>query len=385
MGKFYLLLVSAAIVFGGTSVSQGIQRSAIASYGRLGEHSQSVLAREIALSGHNEAAHAVAKEWKATGTYTGPTTFSGSFQNGTYSATVTQEASQFLLKAVGRYGSRSYVISSRYDAFGGQPEVPKFMSYTYTLDGHLQIRDNFTLQSANPMVNASIHANGNMQINSGTALVEGFGYASGNIQINNGSTAQDIFRPKVNPDRLPVAQTAPPIPVPSFNAADYLSKVTRVTNGNLTLSGTYALGTKENPVVWYVGGNVTTSGPVAFTGYGIIVTPQHFQIGHNMTTQFTGGESNVGFYSQGKFSSDNGNLTISGQIFANGNVSFRSNTTINGSVTSKGNFQTSGAVTINYYPASVVLTKPIWNESNSKRLALSSVREWQRSDHARSR
>ena len=376
MGRLFFMIVSASIIFGGVMLSNGVQRSAVKAEERLSEHAATILARENALTGFNEAKHLVMKDWAATGSYTGSTTLTGEVQGGGYTVTIILQGPEVAIKAVGRYDDQTYTLSSIFDE-NAEPSVPPFMGYANLSDGNLQIKEDLTIRAANPQSNADVHANGNLQIQEGTVLIEGFGYANGNIQVQNGQSAEDVFQPNSNPDNLPVTQEVSEIEVPKLEADQYAAIATKKTMSNLDLSGNYVLGTRENPVIWYVKGNVTTTGPVTFSGYGIFVTTGNFHISHNVTTENVSGESNVGFYSDGNFELNQGSLTVSGQIFANGNVHLKADTILNGSISSEGNLQTFGTVTINYYPASVALTEPIWEgEEGSGVLTLASIREW---------
>lgn len=239
--------------------------------------------------------------------------------------------------------------------------VPPFLNYAMAsgrdleLQGSINIRDDY-----NPNWNANIHSNGNLETQGNAYDVKGFGTYSDQLQSRHNN-----FDPNVNPNSDPVNARIPPITLPTFNPTDYISIATSVTNGNLTISGTTSLGTKSNPAIYYVNGNLNFRGST--TGYGIFIVTGNIDFHGNVSVNTPDPTSStLGFYSGGNIEA-HGNINLAGQMYAQGNIEANGNFTLIGSMTAKNNIQLSGNPTIRYRPANSALTNQFWPSATNSR------------------
>lgn len=374
MGKLSLLLVGAFILASATILHGGMSQGSLFATERLGEYGSQLVAREIAHTGMGDALNALSLDYGQNGSYSGALAWAGNYQGGSYEIEITITGSTITVISTGTHGNTEYIVRRVFEV-SANTGTPPFMAASLTSDGNLIMDQDITIVSADPTSNASVHSNGNINIQSGTALVEGFGHYVGNVNITNGQVATDIFQPNSNPVSSPITEQVDEIDVPIFVASDHLPLATWSSGGNLDLSGNQALGTEENPTIWYVDGNVTTSGNVSFSGYGVIIATGNIEIDHDVTLVGGGSESTLGFYTNGNIILNQGNLNVAGQWYSNGNIRLEDQTNFTGTMTTDGNFEFFGQLNVNYRPPSSALTEPFW-PSSGLGLAMSTTREW---------
>lgn len=241
------------------------------------------------------------------------------------------------------------------------PAVPPFLKYAMATGENLQLQGSINIRDDyNANWNANIHSNANLQTTGNAYSVMGFGTYSGQLQSSHNN-----FEPNLNPNSDPVTARIPQITLPTFNPTDYLSIATSVTNGNLTLSGALTFGTKSNPAIYYVNGNLDFRGST--TGYAIFIVTGNITFNGNVSVNSadpTG--STLGFYSGGNIEA-HGNINIAGQMYSQGNIQANGNFTLVGSMTAKRNIQLSGNPTIRYRPANSALTQQFWSTATNSR------------------
>ena len=279
MGRLMLFLV-AGLTFGLTTVLYNVQMGTGEAEDRVNEHAAKLLAREIALTGLADTEQQVLESYAASGSYVGPPTITGAYDDGTYAVEITTVAESITLKAIGHFRDARHTLSRSYTYNGSGSFVPPFMASPITVSGNILVNDDFTVRAPNLLSNANIHANGNIKFEDGTALVEGFGHYKGNLEMDNGQTAEDVFQPNVNSEGDPVHETVDAFDIPSFKADDFEGIATHTTYESVALMGNVTLGTADNPVIWYISGNVTTQSAVTFSGYGVIVVKGDVEIEH---------------------------------------------------------------------------------------------------------
>ena len=217
-----------------------------------------------------------------------------------------------------------------------------------TIKGNVEMETYLTVDGhTDNTLNANMHTNGNLTVNGNAATVRGFGtyVGSANGKLNN------TFKPYYNPTNDPVAKRVPRVDLPAFDVTDLLSKtsVDHTTAGDLTLSGTYDLGgTRENPYVWHVSGNLTGNGNVKINGYAMFIVEGNVHFGGNFEagpTNWDGSdESSIALYATGTINMK-GNSEIYGQIYTGGGVSF-----LGGTPRVVGSLSTTGGVTLHGTP-----------------------------------
>ncbi len=238
--------------------------------------------------------------------------------------------------------------------------VPPFFNYALLSEEDLALTGNISIRDANASgINSNIHTNEDLTVR-GNASIKGFGsYAgSASFQPNNPSR---FFNPNDNPESLPVTAQTSAITIPEFDPSEYVGIATDTYSGTLTLAGNHSLGTKENPKIWYVDGDLHISGN--FSGYGVfIVTGNIHLTGNSSVIAADPLGNNLGFYSGGDILMT-GNTTIDAQIFSNNNISMRGNIRLNGLATARNTIDLYGNVAVYYKPAAQNLTAPFWSGS----------------------
>ena len=273
-----------------------------------------------------------------------------------------------VITSTGTENNQTVTISSVLK-LASTPSVPNFLTYAIAsgnnlqLQGSVNIRDNY-----NSTWNANVHSNGDLQTSGNAYSVRGFGTYSKQI-----SSAHNRFVPNVNPNSDPVNAKIAPITLPTFNPNDYKSIATNVSNSSLTINGSTTLGTKSNPVIYYVNGNLTFRGST--TGYGIFIVTGNITFNGNVTVNTSDPDgSTLGFYAGGNIQSS-GNINLAGQMYASGNIQTEGNFTLVGSMTARKDVQLAGNPTILYKPASVALTDQFWPSSTNSRPIIASYYE----------
>lgn len=240
--------------------------------------------------------------------------------------------------------------------------LPPFLRYAVFSGRNLNLNGNVEITNDNNGLNANVHVNGNFSMN-GNNSIRGFLTYSGNAHSNPASALNNQIRPISNPTNSPVHYQTQQINVPEFDVDAIRNKATDIFYGNKTFSGNITLGTKENPKIIFVTGDLIISGNV--TGYGVFVSLGNTIVNGNVDlTSPDPNISNIGIYSRGDLIV-NGNVTLRAQLFANGNVVLNGNNKIYGNVVSRNSVLMNGRVEIYYKPASETLSKPAWPTSSS--------------------
>lgn len=286
-----------------------------------------------------------------------------------------------LVTSIGICGSQSDTIRAVLqlpNPNNSNPPPPDFMNYAIAtgnnlaLNGNVTIQDDYNQQSnsenekddnnSNSHWNADCRTNGNFSMN-GNNTINGFVSYCGTATSNPAWRLSSNIIPNQNPNNQPSCSQSSPLDIPTFNAKNYMSKANTQYSGNKTYSGNISLGTKDNPQVIYIDGNLTINGNVS--GYGVFVVNGNINVNGNVNlTASDPSVSNIGFYSTGDLNA-NGNVTISAQILAGGNVNLNGNCKIYGSITADGTTNFNGNENIYYKPANGNLTKQFWTSNSN--------------------
>ncbi len=303
-------------------------------------------------------------------TWTGVNSFQ--IANGSLTVSVANTTSKFsdgpnmnlvshrLITATGIMNNQTVVIRSVFKLMN-TPAPPPFLRYAMASGRDLGLQGNIdVIDDNNPSWNANIHSNGNLSTTGNAYSVRGFGTYSQQLDSRHNN-----FSPNVNPDSNPANALVPAITLPTFNPTDFVSKATNITYGNLTISGSTSLGTKSNPAIYYVNGNLDFRGSTS--GYGIFIVTGNITFSGSVSVNaFDPSGSNLGFYAGGNIQA-NGNINLAGQMYAQGDIQANGNFTLVGSMTARNNIQLSGNPTIRYRPANGELTKQFWPTSSNSR------------------
>ncbi len=367
MGKMLIILISGAFVLYSIG-NLNINQSNTAMIGNAVDQYETAQASNYAESGIDYAVSMLSQD----------TTWSGVnnkvISNGTVSISVVNTAAKYyqgsdvgltrgrLITAIGTQGSHSdtvrAVIQLPSSSGSSSSSAPPFMNYAIASGNSLHMNGNVTVtDDNNNNLNANVHTNSNFAMN-GNNKIDGFLTYGGNAHSNPASRLNTSIVPNQNPDNLPNHQKVDPLDIPSFNPDDYKDVATQVYNTNKTFSGNISLGTKENPEIIYVGGDLQITGNVS--GYGVFIVKGNILINGNVTiTSIDPTGNNLGLYSKGDINV-NGNVTLKAQLLASSNINLGGNTKVYGSVTAKGHINFNGNVSIYYRAATPELTSPFW-------------------------
>jgi hypothetical protein len=243
--------------------------------------------------------------------------------------------------------------------------IPAFMTYALLTGGDLSMSGNVSIWPATPDYNgnANVQVNGNLAVSGNASAIGGFLTYSNNEagKLNN------IVQPVDNPNNLPAYSKVPQVPVPTFNPNDYLGVATKVYAGNVTFNGPITLGTKTNPAIIIVQGNLTLSS-ATFTGYGSILVTQNIALsGNNKITTKDPSGSSLAMYIGGNLAMS-GNSEIDANLVVLGAVAMSGTPTIIGNLVTPNPVALSGTANLEYKPPVVDITQSIWNTASARPL-----------------
>ena len=327
MGKLMLLLVTVSTLVGMLLHSSTGENHSKAEE-RFNVHGSKVLAREIAMTGLNEALLTASAHF-GSGSYTGPTSLAGSYEGGSYSITLedsTGPSGEALvaIDVVSTFDVAStleieqYNIERVYEFVPGGGGYPPHMINPITCDGDINVGSDLLLSSYDPAMNSNIHANGSLAFNGGWSQTQGFGYYGSTIAFNNGQGEADIFMPNTNPSAAPLTEQVDVIEFPMFSASASAPIATTTTVGDLEMwDGFYMLGTEESPVIWFIDGDLTIPMSTFFSGFGTLVVSGDVHIQGDIYTD-AAMESSLGIYSENDIHVEMPYLYVEGALFAGG-------------------------------------------------------------------
>ncbi len=370
MGKAAILIISAAVIFG-SMYAHGAQEEVQRADGRLSEHQFEVLSRNAALAGYNLAKQELAENFDAS-----PSQMSGTYEKSDFSVSVTRNGSIATIVSTGtseRPGADAvtFTIEASIEkevVATIAEEAPPFMRYAILTENDLHLNGNILTDlyvdgNEENTLNANMHTNASLAVDGNAAVVKGFGTYVNSASGNPSSALTSSFRPYYNPTNAPVTQQVPTIDVPEFDVAEFVSKVEvdQTSSGAVALSGTYDFGgTREDPYVWYVDGDLSASGGTTLNGYVMFIVSGDVSMSGNLeagNSGYDGGdESSVAYYAAGAVDLS-GNARVYGQIFAGSSVSFsQGSARVYGSLATKGGATIGGSPKIYYREPSPALT-----------------------------
>lgn len=382
MGKALMVLVT-GFVLAGAVYSSSRSASMQDSLGQVSDHQYEILAREAALKGYEMAKQSIASSFSAT-------EFQGAYGGGTFTTTISVNGTTASIASLGQMTGTDgedvdYTVKAEYKQVSSvlPSDPPGFMDYALLAEEDLNLNGNILTQvlltgEAAAELNANMHTNGDLHITGNSVRVQGFGTYVGSGHASPNKALLGSFEPNYNPTSEDGAHIAETIELPVFNMPDYLSSVTpTATNTGLVLAGDHTLGTRENPHIWYVDGNLTSTGGASIDGYVIFLVDGDINITGNMIAGNSGydgnDESSMAFYASGEITLG-GNVQIYGQMYANGNLTLHGTPRIYGTLVTAGEALLSGTPKIYYRSASPALTTIWQTRENGSELAAYS--EW---------
>lgn len=372
MGKALALAAVTFIALG--TYYNGVRSSSELDTRRRVSNSQyEAISRGAALAGISVAKQSVAeksKGWKISN-------LRGDHQGGSYAVSVKPNGpkravleSTGTIRNAGRM-SENYTIRILMERRHQLPEnPPTWAQYAIATDSDIEFKGNVDVTITNDAAydaNANVHTNGNLSVSGNSVDIGGFGSYSGTA---NGNHVDNTFDPNYNPTNAPTHYSADAVPIPSFGDVDYLSAtdaygqplVDHSTTGVTELSGSYDFGgTREDPYIWYIDGDLSVTNNTTIDGYVLFVVDGNVELKGDLVVGDSGysgeTESSIGVTTSGNFSLA-GSQTLEAQVYAAGNISTAKGTpTLRGSLTAKGIVELKGTPNIYYKPASSSLTQ----------------------------
>ena len=242
-------------------------------------------------------------------------------------------------------------------------EPPKYFDYALFVNGSWTANGNSHVVADDNSLNANVHVNESGHFNGvkkNNPLVEGFFTYSGSKPTWNPwkTDPGDFLMPNHNPDGKEVLRKVSKIDLPEFNPDDYKDIATQVYETNLNLSGNQTYGTKMNPEIIFVGGDLKISGSI--TGYAVFIVKTNAMISGNVTlNNGDPNQSNLAFYTGGDLIL-NGTPQVHGQCYVKGNLVMNGTPDIYGQVIIDGDFTQNGNGLVHYHPANPQLVKDVF-------------------------
>lgn len=369
MGKAALLAVAALIVTS-SYYTMSTQDGQAGAARVTAQYQLEVLARNAAMAGYDQARQDIA-DAGTFAPFTNGVTLDGSFSGASYETTISSDGNAATIESTGTAGDGSNAAHFTISAVVGArasaaSSVPPFLAYALVTEDDLLLNGNIGgYVDEETTLNANFHTNGNLHVNGNAADVSGFGTFVGSGTSNPPQALANTFQPNHNPDELSTAYSAPPVDIPTFDADAFLENVAvdETSPGTVALAGTIDPGgTREDPYIWHVKGDLVSTGGATIHGYVVFVVDGDINVSGNLTAGADNDESNVALYA-GDDITINGNVQIHGQIYADNNVTLSGTPDIHGSIASRSSVTLNGTPGIHYRPASSALAAIFSDES----------------------
>lgn len=390
MGKVALILVAIA-TFTGLFVMQTSRQNVYATSEEVADHQHEILARNAALAGLQQAEQELADSF-------GGHTLSGSFDGSGYTTEAVLNGGRAVIHSVGTSRNAAgeavrFNIRAEYKQFaspsGIAQEAPPFLGYAVLSDDELRLQGNILTDvceicvdgTEDLMLNANMHTNDRLHVTGNSAEVRGFGTYVTSASSNPMKALNGTFDPYYNPGGSDPVQQAAVVDVPWMNIEDMadLLGADEYIDEDFTLGGALSYtGTRTNPYVIHVNGNLSCGGGATLDGYVILLVQGEVECTGNLRVGDSGydgpDESSIALYAAGDVELG-GNVEIWGQIVTNGDVWFHGTPDIYGTITARRGVNFAGNVNIFYRVASPAMTT-YWNGDTVQRLRRLAYTEW---------
>jgi hypothetical protein len=232
---------------------------------------------------------------------------------------------------------------------------PPGLGYGIISDQSMDLTGNVKIMDYNnPTINANIHTNHDLNFG-GSSKVEGYGSYSENCPSAGGATG--CFAPNVLTGG-PLVSKVSPVAIPEIDPSKWEALATRKFYSSTTINSNMALGTKENPEIIYVRGDLKLNGQM--TGYGVFLVTGDLTInGGARVTAIDPSGNNLGILVGGN-AKINGTSDIDATLLIAGDAKINGTTSIVGSIIAKGEIDFAGTADIFYNPLHNAVAKKIW-------------------------
>lgn len=381
MGKTALFAIAAFTIMTGYYGASS-QEQLLNTTENVTEHQYTIMAKNAAITGHNLAKERLVKQVEVNNTFSSETLPPGMFEGATYTAgisvssgiaSVTSRGQAFLPDG----DMVDYTVYAKYKIVGTTSgeipdEAPEFLQYAILADGDLDFGGSLLVDTLkvegteDTQYNANVHTNGTLKASGNKAKIRGFGTYRLNENVKH-----DNFAPVNNAAKdNAVKQVAKDVALADLNTADIAVKAQALTTpanyqeiipsgGTHDLTGgTITGGTREEPLVYHVKGDLSISGSTTIDGYVMFVVDGDVKITGNVQqgTKDKHAESHIAFYNGGTFDLTGTPDLFSGQVYAKGEVKLGGTAEIRGNLVSENTVSVSGTPKVKYYPASPALS-----------------------------
>lgn len=233
---------------------------------------------------------------------------------------------------------------------------PPGLGYGILSDESMDLSGNVSIADYNnPSINANIHTNHDLSFG-GSSSVKGYGTYSEDCPSGTGG-ASAIFFPNV-PSGGPLVSQASPVAIPEIDPSKWEALATRKFYSSTTINSNMMLGTKENPEIIYVRGDLKLNGQM--TGYGVFLVTGDLTInGGAKVTAIDPSGNNLGIIVGGN-AKINGNSDIEATLLIKGDAKLTGTTRVVGSIIAEGEIDFGGTADVFYNPLHNMVAKKIW-------------------------
>jgi cytoskeletal protein CcmA (bactofilin family) len=287
--------------------------------------------------------------------------------NGTLSVSINKQPGFRIISSKGFYSFSkiSRTVSARVQITSNNvPDEPEtqtiYLNKAILTEADLNMSGNATVSSTGNF-NADIHTNGDISLsnngNAGKGFVKGYvTYAGDKV-----SGRMDKAQPVNTVGGLEKVRHTDRIDIPQLNMEN-LRKIADTVIFGGTKSGNITMGTKQNPLIVFVDGDLSLSGNV--TGYGCFIVKGNLSISGNTSLTAADPKGNsFGLFVEGDVSIAGGGNSgrVDGLIYANGNVTMAGHFPVYGGIISRKAFSITGTADVYYKPTLKSITTVITN------------------------
>ena len=303
-----------------------------------------------------------------------------------------------------------------------EPEgAPPWVKYATVSDRNFDVRGEIRVWSADESVNSNVHSNRRLMVDD-KAYIEGFGTQSrssgGGCPSDPNCTDDDVVEPYWDGDKYPIfdpndddnggepdfLRSQPIIEIEPLIPSEWEPKATYVEGGDIRINSNTTInftdyrgitthGTKDNPFIWYIPGDLEVNADLfQMIGYVVVIVEGGVKIDGDakfitgvpagitppstsysnpnvnsvrswMATHMAEGTT-MGLYAAGCYDGDcgnsgihlNGKATVVGQLFANNDISINGDAVVFGAITTRGVMDYNGKNVIWYSGANGAIT-----------------------------
>lgn len=375
MGKATLIGVI-ALASMGITYALGTQRGTMQETERISEHQYEALARNAALAGYHRAKQVLVDNFSSP-----PSRLEGTYDGIGYVVEISKESNaRATIKATAKIANSqgeeiSYNVKDEYLREVVTPdEVKKYKQYGLLSEGDMTLGGDtevgvYADGAEQNRLNANMHTNANLDVRGTAASVKGYGTYVGSANVKH-----DVFEPYDMEEGGDPVYQADSVDIPEMKIAEWVKNLEEVgrtvelVEGDMKINGSTDgtkdvnyNGTRENPKIYHVTGNLSVSGNVALHGYTMFLVDGNIDLsggaklksGNSGYTE--GDESNIAIYSNGGIDLG-GSAEVWAQIFVKQTVaSQKGDPHIYGNVATLGDISLNGNPQIFYREASTAL------------------------------